>query len=198
MFRKIPPQTFKEFHARIEGEGWWWEICSACGGQCEHNMMGSLMPGEKEFITGWLGAPVPEFEEEYPDKVVTPYGAVDILSLDNSTCPFLSSDFRCRVKPVKVVMCEVYPVIFEVSDGKVVYFVDSLCPLARHKEIKGYFEKTVIPALAELAPPVEWCEALALYDHFDYDYEALRKGRKAGGKYQSFSLEQLLAKRLDR
>jgi hypothetical protein len=65
-------------------------------------------------------------------------------------------------------------------------------------EIRDYFEEKVIPALNELAPPVEWCKAVALYDHFDYDYEALRKAREPGSKYQSFSLEQLLEKRLGR
>ncbi len=198
MFKKITSNKFQEFHARIEGEGWWWQICSACGGQCEHNKIGSLVPGEKEFIAGWLGMPVRDFEEQYLDRVVTPSGGIDVLSLADPTCPFLGSDFRCRVKPVKVVMCEVYPVIFEVRDGKVAYFVDSLCPLAQQKEIGSYFENTVIPALTALAPPVEWCKAVALYDHFDYDYEALRKERKTGAKYQSFALEQLLAKRLDR
>lgn len=198
MFKKITSKKFQEFHDRIEGEGWWWQICSTCGGQCERKKIGSLMPGEKEFIAGWLGMTVRDLEEGYLDKVVTPSGAIDVLSLSNSTCPFLGSDFRCRVKPVKVAMCEVYPVIYEVRDGKVVYFVDSLCPLSRQKEIKDYFEKTVIPALTEVEPPVDWCEAVVLYDHFNYDYEALRRGRKASDKYRSFSLEQLLAKRLDR
>lgn len=198
MFKKITTKKFQEFHGRIEGEGWWWETCSDCGGQCEHNKIGSLMPGEKEFIAGWLHMTVRDFEAEYLDNVITPFGAIDVLSLANPNCPFLDSSFKCRVRPVKVVMCEVYPVIFQVRNEKVEYSVDPLCALAQGTEIKSYFEEKVIPALEELAPPVEWCKAVTLYDHFNYDYEAMHKARKARSKYQSFSLEQLLAKRLDR
>jgi hypothetical protein len=193
MFRKIPSRKFHEFHNRVEGEGWWWHICAECGGKCEYHKIGSLMPGEKEFIAAWLNMPAKVFEENYLDEVVSPAGNIDILKM-KQPCPFLNSKFRCDIKPVKVILCKVYPVIYDVQDEKVVYFVDSRCPLFHHRDIRNYFEDIVIPALIELDPPVEWCKAVALYDHFDYDYHSPYLKQQTGR--QSFPLSVLEKMRL--
>src|SRR5688572_26956483 len=109
MFELIPIEKFAIFHQEFKGDTW--DICERCGGKCEINKIGSLMPGEAEYIAGTLSCSVEDFRTMYLDGIVTPHGTVDVLKLKPG-CPFLSPDFRCTIKDVKVVLCDVYPVVF--------------------------------------------------------------------------------------
>lgn len=194
MFPKVPGEKFREFHAAIEGEGWWWQLCADCGGRCEYNKIGSLLPGEREFLARELKMPVRTFADRYLDRLVTPLGTIDVLKLKDG-CPFLDSDWRCVIKKIKVVLCETYPVAFYIKDEEVQFFIDPRCPLSREKDIRSYFEKDVIPALYRLGVPVEWYKAAALYDEHNFDYKTIEQERKSL-KCQAFTLEYLMSRGL--
>lgn len=194
MFAKIPKEKFQEFHASIEGEGWWWGLCADCGGRCEYNKIGSLVPGEKEFIAGELGMSVRAFADKYLDRLVTPLGTIDVLKLKDG-CPFLDSEWRCVIKKIKVVLCETYPVAFYIKDERVEFFIDPWCPLSRRQDIRDYFEKVVMPALKKLDAPVAWYKAATLYDEHNFDYKTIELERKDGLKCRSFTLDYLMSRR---
>lgn len=194
-FTELTPDGFLEFHKDFNGEGNWWGTCCQCGGKCEQHAIGSLMPGEKEFIAGWLKIPLAEFENTYLDKIVTPLGDIDVLKM-STRCGFLDSNFRCGIKPVKVVLCDVYPIAFDVVRSRVDFFLDPECPLSEVPAAIEYFNNVGIPALKKLNAPVEWYRAVALYDRFSYDYEKIQGKRQNVNKYEPFTLEQILAARI--
>ncbi|MBI4289445.1 MAG: YkgJ family cysteine cluster protein [Chloroflexi bacterium] len=191
-FPKIPEERFAEFHAAFKGGDSWWQVCADCGGECEKHKVGSLMPGEKEFIARSLGLSAASLEDRYLDRVVTPLGNVDVLKLKPG-CPFLDADCRCSIRSVKVVLCDAYPIAFEVEGDAVRFFLDPECPISRNRDATRYYEKVAIPALRKLNAAVGWYRAVALYDSLDIDYERLDAGRGDLLTYQSFSLEQLRA-----
>lgn len=193
-FRQITSALFKQFHKEFDGEGNWWSVCNQCGGQCEQHAIGSLMPGEKNFIAEWLKTPATEFKNLYLDRIVTHLGDIDVLKMAVN-CRFLDSSFRCRIKPVKVVLCDVYPIAFEVIRNRVNFFLDPECPLSKVPQAIDYFIKIGIPALRKLNAPVEWYRAVALYDGFSYDYEKIQRERQDVNNYESFTLEQILSAR---
>ncbi|MBI4331444.1 MAG: YkgJ family cysteine cluster protein [Chloroflexi bacterium] len=195
VFARIPKQRFKEFHASIEGEGWWWGLCADCGGRCEYNKIGSLLPGEKEFLAGELKMPVTTFADRYLDRLVTPFGVIDVLKLKDG-CPFLDAEWRCAIKNTKVVLCETYPVAFYIKDERVEFFIDPWCPLTRHKDIRDYFEGTVVPALRKLEAPVAWYKAAALYDEHNFDYKTIEQERGKELRCRSFTLDYLMSRRV--
>lgn len=194
-FRQVAKTAFRQFHREFNGEGDWWGICNKCGGQCEQHAIGSLMPGEKEFIASWLKTTISEFEDLYLDKIVTSIGEVDVLKM-TTYCRFLDSGFHCIIKPVKVVLCDVYPVAFEVINDRVDYYIDDLCPLSKVPKAAEYFKNVAVPALRRLNAPVEWYRAVALYDHFNFDYSKIKREQQDINRYESFTLEQILAARV--
>lgn len=194
-FRKIPPERFAEFHNAFKGDGRWWQVCADCQGECEKHKVGSLMPGEADYIAGSLGLSIPAFRDQYLDCLCTPLGDIDVLKLKPG-CPFLDANFRCAIRPVKVVLCDAYPIAFEVKAKQVSLFVDPECPISPRPEAAQYFERVGIPALRKLGAPLRWYRAVALYDNFNIDYERLEKGREDASKYKIFTLEQLLAARV--
>lgn len=195
-FNEIPNTVFQRFRREFNGEGDWWPVCSRCGGKCEQYSIGSLMPGEKRFISKWLAISITQFEDLYLDRIVTPLGDIDVLKMKPG-CLFLDASFRCTLKPVKVVLCEIYPIAFEVKNNDVKFYIDTWCPLGQLKETAQYFEEVGIPALKKLNVPIEWYGAVALYDHFSYDYEKISRKRKDIHKYESFILEEILAARVE-
>ena len=56
-----------------------------------------------------------------------------------------------QIPDVKVVLCDVYPVVFEVDDDKVQFYLDEWCPIVRHvPELASIFEKDGIPAVRKI------------------------------------------------
>lgn len=198
MFGKIPEETFEEFHARVQGEGWWWRECADCGGKCEYNKIGSLLPGEKEFLARHFNLPVNIFADRYLDELITPMGTVDVLKLKDG-CPFLDARFRCTIRDKKVVLCETYPVAFYVEHERPVFFIDPWCRLSRQQDVRDYFKNVAIPALVKLDVPVEWYKAVELFDECNFDYHRIEQERKDPGhdgpKCRSFSLDYLMSRR---
>src|SRR5258708_20449593 len=114
-FEALPFERFKTFHESFNGEGnGMWDICAQCGGRCEIYKIGSLMPGEKEYIAAQLNISVAEMENKFLDRVETPVGAVDVLKLQPG-CPFLDACFHCTLADVKVKpwLSEIYPLAFQ-------------------------------------------------------------------------------------
>ncbi len=219
-FQQIPAERFQAFHQAFNGEGdGIWNVCAQCGGRCELHKIGTLMPGEKEFIASYLGLPTDEFEAKYLDRIVTPRGAVDVLKLKLG-CPFLDSNYHCVLadKMVKPVLCEVYPVVFEVDvvggteevpELAVKFLVDELdCPLMhatfqwggrkvqnlRWREHRHYFETTGLELLSQVAAPASWYWIVAQYDNENFDYRALERIRRVpANQYATFTLEELMS-----
>jgi uncharacterized protein len=191
MFSPLPGDRFDRFHREFQGDTW--DACTVCGGRCEINKIGSLMPGEAEYIASRLGQDIPEFRAAYLDGIQTPHGVVDVLKLKPG-CPFLNASYQCTIKDVKVVLCEIYPVVFEVVNGQVEFSLDPWCPIVRHEpKIAGQFAQGGIQAIRRIGAPVEWYRAVSLYDGLCVDYDKLlaRKANQPG--YVILSLEAVLA-----
>src|SRR5215831_7998903 len=137
----VPFERFEAYHQAFDGQGnESWKICEQCGGRCEIHKIGTLMPGEKEFIAAQLKWPVAQLEARYLDQLVTPRGTVDVLKLKPG-CNFLDSCFHCTLadQHIKPVLCDIYPVMFEVDkvggteddpELEVRFMIDELdCPL---------------------------------------------------------------------
>ena len=197
-----------------------WDICAQCGGRCEQHKVGTLMPGEKAFIAAELGISVGTLEAAYLDRLVTPRGEVDVLKL-KSGCPFLDACFHCTLadSKVKPVLCEIYPVVFEVSEPEraedepqVTFLIDEIdCPLVhlayqwngrrvqnpRHREYRAYFESVGIERLRQMGAPVAWYSVVAQYDSDNFDYDALERKRHVSvTQYDTFTLDELMACRV--
>ncbi len=219
-FSPIPFERFEAFHQHFDGEGnGMWEICAKCGGKCEQHKIGTLMPGEKEYIAAKLQLPLADFEARYLDQLVTPRGQVDVLKLAPG-CPFLDHCFHCTLadNQVKPVLCEIYPVVFEVhavADGdsasrlEVEFEIDEIdCPLLhltyawsnrqignpRFQEYRDYFSTSGIERLRQVDAPAEWYWIASQYDSENFDYDALRRLRSVPvNHYGRFTLEQLMS-----
>lgn len=194
-FPVIAREGFEEFHREFHGDTW--DVCARCGGKCEIHKIGSLMPGEAEYIAGKLAMGIAEFRDRYLDGIVTPLGIVDVLKLKPG-CPFLSADYRCTIPDVKVVLCDVYPIVFEVGENDVEFLVDKWCPITRHvPELARIFERDGIPALRRLQAPLEWYRAVKLYDDMCVDYDRIFALRASESGYALLTLDQIAACQID-
>lgn len=217
--QNIPQERFQTFHQHFNGEGnGIWNVCAQCGGRCELHKIGTLMPGEKEFIASHLGLPVEDFTAKYLDGVSTPRGHVDVLKLKPG-CPFLDSSYHCVLadKKVKPVLCEIYPVVFDVNiiggtekqpELAVEFLVDELdCPLMHAsyqwhgrsihnlhwREHRHYFETRGAELIREVNAPAPWYWIVAQYDNENFDYKALERLRQVPvDQYQTFTLDELM------
>lgn len=188
-FAPLPPERFAAFHRRFRIDTW--DSCALCGGKCEINKIGSLMPGEAEYIAASREQGVESFRHRFLDGVETPFGPVDVLKLKVG-CPFLSPDFHCTIEDVKVVLCEIYPVAFELDGEAVRFTLDEWCPIVRSRpSLAQRFEHEAIPALRELDAPESWYRAVQLYDHLCVDYRRLEALRAGEMGYRTFSLAEL-------
>lgn len=189
-FHPISSERFETFHVEFQGETW--DICARCGGKCEINKIGSLMPGEAEYIAMKRGESLTDFRNQYLDGIETPFGIIDVLKIKPG-CPFLSVDFHCTIPDVKVVLCDVYPIVFEVEDNNVKFLLDEWCPIVRYvPELSSRFEKIGIPALKKLDVPIDWYRAVECYDSLCVDYNKLFQIRQHELGYAVLSLDQIL------
>jgi uncharacterized protein len=195
MFPALPIDKFVRFHSEFRVDTW--DVCSRCGGKCELNKIGSLMPGEAGFLASELGVSSEHFAAQYLDGVITPTGIVDILKAKPG-CPFLGAELRCSIAEIKVVLCETYPIVFEVNNGRVEFSLDPWCPIVRHvPELAEVFEQKGIPALRRLEVPLDWYRSVASYDALCVDYGKLYAVRASDPGYVSFTLEQIEANQDD-
>lgn len=167
--------------------------CMECGGECERNKIGTLLPGEKEYIAKKMGINVLEFETRYLDILRMDDGTlIHVLKLGKS-CPFLNEENEtCECRNFKPVLCKIYPLIFTVQTEKINFKIDNWCKLSRKKACRDYFE-TVIPLLLSLPVSLAWFRYVASYDNLYFDYDRLERYMQGKSKYAIFSLEELLS-----
>jgi uncharacterized protein len=191
MFKPIPFEAFERFHQEFQGDTW--DTCERCGGKCEINKIGSLMPGEAAYISKKRGETEDDFRAKYLDGIQTDLGLVDVLKLKQG-CPFLDSQYRCTIKEVKVVLCEVYPVVFEVEGDDVKFYNDDWCPIVRHvPQVAADFHDVGIPAIRRLNVQPSWFEAVSLYDHLCVDYTKFEEIRRQDLNYRIFTMDEVRA-----
>jgi Fe-S-cluster containining protein len=184
---------YESFHKMFSGSNQnTLKICRECGGACEHNKIGTLLPGEKEYMAKKMGISVFEFEVRY----------LDILRMDDGTqlfilklgkmCPFLNKENKeCECRNFKPILCKVYPIVFTVEAEKISFIMDKWCKLSRKKAVRVYFETAIHP-LSSLPIPIEWFSHVVKYDNLCFDYGKLEKYRKGKNRVAVFSLEELL------
>lgn len=167
-------------------------ICQKCRGACEHNKVGTLLPGEKEYMAEKMGMTVSEFEIRYLDILeMNDETRLDVLKL-GKLCPFLNEETeKCRCQSFKPILCKIYPLIFTIKSNKIDFVTDNWCKLSRNKACKAYFESS-IPLLLNLPLSVEWVKYVISYDNLSFDYNKLEKNRSKKGMCAVFSLEKLL------
>lgn len=194
-FEAIPSEHFAEFHSAFRGDTYeTFPVCAKCGGACEFTKIGTLMPGEREYMAAAAGLSLDEFIAKYLDVLVMEDGMeLDVLRLING-CPFLDrGTFECGCRKYKVVLCEIYPVGFFVHEGQVEFEIDAWCPLADTLRFRRQFSEVGIPAVKKLPVPVEWYQYVARYDELHFDYHTLEAQRQDRSKPQIFTLEELLS-----
>lgn len=194
-FAPVPARYFREFHQSFRGDTpETFAVCGKCGGACEFNKIGTLMPGEREYMAGAAGISVAEFSRRFLDVLVMEDGMeLDVLRLING-CPFLDrGTFACNCREYKVVLCEIYPIGFRLAEDRVEFTLDSWCPLADTMRFRRHFLEIGVPAVSRLPVPVQWYEHVARYDDLYFDYEVLEAYREDRTKPQTFTLEELLA-----
>ncbi len=193
-FKPIPAHHFTEFHQRFHGDTpETFAVCARCGGACEFNKIGTLMPGEREYMAGCAGLSVSEFAERFLDVIVMNDGMeLDVLRLIDG-CPFLDrGTFVCNCRKFKVVLCEIYPIGFSVQDGRVQFALDDWCPIAETLRFRHHFLSAGVPAVSRLPVPLRWYLHVARYDHLYFDYPALEAYRGDRSRPQTFALDELL------
>jgi uncharacterized protein len=193
IFKKVPMHIYESFHERFSGINEnTFNTCKECEGACEHNKIGTLLPGEKEYMAKEMGISVYEFEARYLDILWMDDGTrLYVLKLGRS-CPFLNGETKeCECRNFKPIFCKVYPVVFTVEAGKIKYTLDSWCKLSKKNAFRTYFEGA-IPLLLSLPVPEEWFMYVASYDNFSFDYNQLEKYRSRKD-YEIFSLEEILS-----
>jgi Fe-S-cluster containining protein len=193
-FEAIPAHHFAAFHRAFQGDTIeTFRVCAKCGGACEFNKIGTLMPGEREYMAAISGHSVKDFTDKYLDFIRMDDGMeLDVLRLING-CPFLDrGTFECNCREYKVVLCEIYPVDFQVLEGKVCFGIDDWCPISDTLRYRRHFSERGIAAISRIPVPVKWYEHVARYDDLYFDYHALEAYRTDRAKPQTFTLEELL------
>jgi hypothetical protein len=193
-YKPISRKKFKEYHRAFSGDTIeTFKVCAACGGACEHTKIGTLMPGEREYMATEAGFSVTEFTERFLDVIVMDDGMeLDVLRLCDG-CPFLApGTFECTCRRFKVVLCEIYPITFHVEDGRVHFEVDDWCPISDTLRFRRHFLEVGVAAFSRLKASISWYQNVARYDELHFDYKALEAYRKSRWKLQTFTFEELL------
>jgi Fe-S-cluster containining protein len=193
-FTPIPVHHFAEFHRTFQGDNpEIFMVCAKCGGACEFNKIGTLMPGEREYMAAHSGLSIAEFTEKYLDVIqMGDEMQLDVLRLVNG-CPFLDrGTFECNCREYKVVLCEIYPIGFHVLEGSVHFGIDDWCPIADTLRFRQHFLEVGVSAVSKIPVPVEWYQHVARYDDLYFDYHALEAYRTDRSRPQTFTLEELL------
>jgi Fe-S-cluster containining protein len=194
-FTPITADHFADFHRAFRGDtDETFKVCAKCGGACEFNKIGTLMPGEREYMAAFAGLSTVEFTARYLDVIQMDDGMeLDVLRLING-CPFLDrGTFECNCKAFKVILCEIYPIDFQVLQGRVFFGIDDWCPIADTLRYRRHFLELGVAAISKLPVPAAWYEHVAQYDDLYFDYLALEAFRTDRSKPQTFTKKELLS-----
>ena len=164
------------YHRNFVGDTY--EVCSICQGECEKYLVSCLLPGEIELISSYLNVSSQKFQNKYTDTIRTSNRDVTVLRLC-TRCPFISNDFRCTIKDVKPIMCDIYPVYISVPKKNKLYFgLDPKCALTHYKPTADLFRKKCVPLLKQLKISPKIYAAIEEFDCESYDFDILDKQRK--------------------
>ncbi|MGB9928490.1 MAG: YkgJ family cysteine cluster protein [Methanosarcina sp.] len=186
--------VYDSFHKMFRGSNQiTFNSCIDCGGECERNKIGTLLPGEKEYMAKKMEINVLEFETQYLDALCMNDGTlIPVLKLGKK-CPFLNEENEiCECRNFKPVLCKIYPLIFTVEAEKINFKVDNWCKLSRKKTCRDYFEGA-IPLLSSLPVSLAWFRHVASYDDLFFDYDRLERYRQGKNKSMVFSFDELLS-----
>jgi Fe-S-cluster containining protein len=188
----ISEKKFRQFHNNFKGDSQEiFEICRDCGGLCEFNKIGTLLPKEKIFMAKQMGMSIEEFSDKYLDILLVDGEPLDVLKFVQP-CPFLSKNYECACRNFKVVMCEIYPIVFKVKKNSVVFYLDSQCPIAHHDKLSAYFINVGIPSFKSLDIPLEWFKCVEKYDHLNFDYKKIQSKRASANRCEVFNLQYII------
>lgn len=168
---------FEKIHE--EFDGMMFDLCEACGGQCEKNNLTLFLPGEVDYVAGKLNLKTKDFIKKYCNTVKLKTDN-QIYILKAGTCPFLDKDFRCELeKPnCKPVRCMLYPILIGAPKDKKKIFIDfEECPMAYRLTPKFIKQATKIYEDIKNRIPKYWLEFVSEYDYYIYDYSKLEKLR---------------------
>jgi Fe-S-cluster containining protein len=185
---------FERFHKMFNGVNEnTFNTCRKCGGACEHNKIGTLLPGEKEYMATKMGISISEFESHYLDILKMDDGTLLYLLKLGKLCPFLNKASKvCECRNFKPIFCKVYPVVFTIEAGKINFTIDNWCKLSQKETFRIYFESS-IPLLLSIPIPFEWFMLAVSYDNLNFDYDKIQKYRNEKCSFGTFSLEELLS-----
>ena len=188
-FPPIPFQCFRNFHRAFQGD--FYERCARCGGVCEHKRIGTLLPGESYFLARARGLSVRELRARYLDQLVLGNRKADVIKL-RMRCRLLDAQGRCTIARLKPVLCEIYPIVFEVQGRSIHYSIDRACPISRDRSLVRQLLEVGVPAFKALPIPFEFMRLLSRYDGLDFDYAALERGRADRPGYTRFALAEIM------
>jgi len=187
----ISKSKFAKFHKIFKGDSEdIFKICFKCGGICEYSFIGTLLPGEPEYIASKMGISLKEFKDRYLDGIDCNGVVMDVLKMVNP-CPFINKKtMSCSCREFKVIYCDIYPISIGTRGAKISYSIDD-CPLGKNKKFRSYFLTKGIQAIEMLDIPVTWVNVVLLYDNVSVDYDIFEKIRKTPN-YEVFKLETIL------
>lgn len=189
---EISIDKFVDFHSQFKGDSVTiFSICFDCGGMCEYNKVGTLIPGEKRYMASLIGMSVEDFADKYLDVLIVDDEKLDVLKFIEP-CPFLTTNYECSCRKFKPIMCEVYPIVFEVEGQEVKYFLDDACPLMNNSKFAEYFNDIGIPAFKDIGVSLKWFKCVEKYDHLNFDYQKIQKMRTSNSKCEEFFLEDII------
>ena len=102
------------------------------------------------------------------------------------------NNYECTCRKYKVVLCEIFPIVFHVRKGRVQFAIDDWCPIADTLPFRRYFLEAGVSAVSKLPVPIDWYRHVARYDELYFDYKAIEAYRENRLKPQTFTLEELL------
>lgn len=185
-------ERFNIFHKKFKGDNpEIFKICKKCGGSCEYNKVGTLLPYEKDYIAKKLSIPIKDFSDKYLDILAVNGTELDVLKFVEP-CKFLDNKYKCNCRNFKVIMCEIYPIVFSVNN-KIRFYLDDNCLITKNKDLVRYWINIGIPAFKSLNIPLNWFRLVEKYDSFNFDYKKIEKLRKSS-KCERFDLQLLIEK----
>lgn len=192
MIELINKQKFIQFHFKFKGDSEEiFSLCAKCGGLCEYNKIGTLLPGEKIYMAEMMKMNVKEFSDKYLDILLVDDEALDVLKFVEP-CPFLNQNYECTCREFKVIMCEIYPIVFTTNGDEIIFSLDENCPLTNHKDIREYFWNVGIPAFKAMEIPFKWFKCVEKYDLLNFDYKKIQSKRSSIEKCEIFTLEKII------
>ncbi len=190
---KIEPEVFERFHAEFSGDTTSsFRVCASCGGACEYSLMSTLLPGEAEFMSSKKGMDLSAFRDAFLDGVLVEGEVMDVLKCSDP-CEFLNKDNKtCTILGYKPIDCLIYPITFELVDGKWDAILDDECPLAQNREASRFFWEVGLQLVRKLNLSDEIVSRLHKIDMHPVNFVELGLHRtKPVTQYEVFDFKHL-------